>query len=89
VKEKINILIEELTKTIIEEVKKDLFDMVKGLNTSVLKKQYYNLKELEQITGITHRALKARIKRGTLQAKRDGNIYLIPADEVKRVFEIE
>lgn len=52
---------------------------------SFYKKFGYNLKEASDYLNISRPALKARIKRGTVKAYRDGNTYIIPVQEIKRL----
>ena len=54
-------------------------------NKQEIKKLFFNLKELELITGITYLGLKGRIKRGTIKASKNGNTWLISSDEVERI----
>lgn len=49
-----------------------------------VKKLFYNLRELEVVTGITYLGLKGRIKRGTLMGVKSGNVWLVSTDEVTR-----
>lgn len=52
---------------------------------SFYKKFGYNLKEASDYLNISRPALKARIKRGTVKAYRDGNTYIIPVQEIERL----
>jgi len=54
---------------------------------SFYKKFGYNLKEASDYLGISRPALKARIKRGTVRAYRDGNTYIIPVQEIERLYQ--
>lgn len=71
-----------------DEVEQSVTDKVeKRLKERLHAKVFYTLKDLEQMTGITHEALKGRIKRGTLKAIKDGNTFLVTKDEVERFIE--
>ena len=46
-------------------------------NILIGNKEYYNLKQIETITGINITRLKARIKKGILKANVVDNLYLV------------
>ena len=49
-----------------------------------MEKQFYHVKELSQITGLSVLALKGRRKRGSLIMINEGNELLVPTSEVIR-----
>jgi hypothetical protein len=60
-------------------------ELASRLAQATPKKQFYNLKELAEISGITFLGLKGRIKRGNIKATKDGNTVLVSAKEVERL----
>ncbi len=48
-------------------------------------RQYYHIKEVSEITGLTVGALKGRIRRKTLKAAYDSTSILIPTKELDRL----
>lgn len=50
-------------------------------------KEYYHVKEISQITGLTVDAIKGRRKRGTLELVNDGNVLLMHKDELSRILK--
>lgn len=71
---------DEVATSAIDEVEKRLQERLHA-------KVFYTLKEVEQITGISYEALKGRIKRKTLFSVKDGNIILIPKDELNGLID--
>jgi hypothetical protein len=54
------------------------------------EKQFYSLKEMSYITGLSVNAIKGRYRRQTLIVVYEGQTPLIPSDEVKRIlFKLE
>ncbi|MBI3136037.1 MAG: hypothetical protein HYZ14_15275 [Bacteroidetes bacterium] len=51
-------------------------------------KEYYSLKEVSHITGITFLGLKGRQKRGTLKCVNEGNTVLVPKNELERILKL-
>jgi len=81
-----NDLILALQQTVTQIVVKVIQDEAnKRFASSSIPKMFYNLKQLEEITGITRLGLKGRIKRGTLKASKDGNTWLVSVKEVERL----
>lgn len=63
----------------------ELREMIELLNDDkATGKLFYTFKELTELTGLTHNMLKGRVNRGTLEASKDGNVYLVSVDEVNR-----
>jgi predicted ATP-binding protein involved in virulence len=54
------------------------------LKLEVIQKQYYNLNELSNITGLSPLSLKGRRKRKQIKMLNDGNEILITTKEVER-----
>lgn len=75
----------------LEDFKEGWKDEVKELliqeQSKPVSKLFYNLKELEKLTGISYLGLKGRIKRGTLKASKNANKWLVTKDEVQRLID--
>lgn len=68
-------------------MKKEIIELIEL--TQKPQKEGYTIKEFAFISGLSPLAVKARIKRKTIRAVKDGNTYIIPAKEVNRfVFEL-
>ncbi len=73
-------LLAELKNQIILEV---LTQLRNETNRSA-RKEYYSLKEVSEITGLTINSIKGRYRRGTLRVVYSNNRPLIPASELER-----
>ena len=72
-------LLAELKNQIILEV---LTQLRNETNRSA-RKEYYSLKEVSEITGLTINSIKGRYRRGTLRVVYSNNRPLIPASELE------
>ncbi len=52
---------------------------------SIMKKELYSLTEVAKILKVSRQAIHDRIKRGTLEAQKIGEIFVIPKHEVDRM----
>jgi len=87
IKMKNSILI--LVEKIKDELMSELMDNVKDLIESKvrIRKQFYSLKEVSYLTGLTINAIKGRYRRGTLKVVYEGTTPLIPTPEVERLIK--
>lgn len=70
---------------IIQEVMDKVLNHLEGLLTS--RKEFYTLKEVSQITGLSVRQIKSRYRKGTIKHTYDGTTPLIPSIEVEKFLE--
>ena len=74
---------------ITEKILQDLYNEVQTLKKKIatngaIVKQFYHIKELSTVTGLSVRALKGRRARGKIKMINNGNDILITVVEVKR-----
>ena len=70
---------EEVKDEVMNEVERALIDRYS------VKKEYYSLKEVAHLTGLSVHAIKGRYRRSALAVVYEGQTPLIPADEVGRL----
>lgn len=74
-------------KVMAQLIKDEVNNQLQQEQNKPVTKLYYNLKELEQLTGISYLGLKGRIKRGTLKASKNANKWLVSNDEVQKLID--
>jgi len=77
--------LEDLKEEVVENAVAVALQKIEGKQQP--QKLFYNLEEVAHITGISRLALKGRIKRKTLIAVYDGNVILIPVDELNNLIK--
>ena len=68
-----------------QQVAKQVEEKFNQRMNAEVEKEYYHIKEVKQITGISVDALKGRRKRGNLELVNDGNVLLMHKDELNRI----
>jgi hypothetical protein len=74
-------LLEELKNEIICEV----LGIIRREFSRPMKKEFYSLEEVSEITGLSKTSIKGRYRRGTIHRVYSGNKPLIPATEVEKL----
>lgn len=74
-------LLDELKDEIIREI----LGVLRIEFSRPLKKEFYSLEEVSEITGLTKSSIKGCYRRGTIERVYSGNIPLIPAKEVEKL----
>ena len=78
---------------LIDEIKAELrMEIMGDINNLIeskvkLRKEFYSLKEVSHITGLTVNAIKGRYRRKTLKVAYEGVTPLIPTNEVERLLQ--
>jgi hypothetical protein len=75
------VLLEELKNEIIHEI----LGILRIEFSRPMKKEFYSLEEVSEITGLTKTSIKGRYRRGTIERVYSGNKPLIPAKEVEKL----
>ena len=74
-------LLDELKDEIIREI----LGVLRIEFSRPMKKEFYSLEEVSEITGLSKSSIKGRYRRGTIQRVYSGNKPLIPATEVEKL----
>ena len=85
----LEIIFDSLIATLAVEIKKQLIHELNGRQSTTLNavKQYYSLKEVVEITGLSVLALKGRRRRGSIKLINEGNCILMSKDELNKLLE--
>lgn len=76
-------LIDEIKTELMMEIMGDLNNLIES--KTKLRKEFYSLKEVSYITGLSVHAIKGRYRRKTLKVAYEGGTPLIPTEEVERL----
>ena len=79
------ILIEKIKAGLMMELMDNVKDLIESNIT--LRKEFYSLKEVSEVTGLSINAIKGRYRRGTLKVVYEGTTPLIPTAEVERLIK--
>jgi len=76
-------LLNAMKSEIINEIMEKVINHFEGLMAN--NKEFYTLKEVSHITGLTERQIKNRYRNGTIKHIYDGGTPLIPSIELEKL----
>lgn len=75
----------ELLDELKDEIIREILGVLRIEFSRPMKKEFYSLEEVSEITGLPISSIKGRYRRGTIQRVYSGNKPLIPATEVEKL----
>jgi hypothetical protein len=75
----------ELLDELKDEIIREILGVIRIEFSRPMKKEFYSLAEVSEITGLPISSIKGRYRRGTIHRVYSGNKPLIPATEVEKL----